>query len=96
MSIRERLNGIWLMSMTLLSLFAYTVFFVAQMWLNILHAFYQTLAIVQCATLFIYQWGPEKLRFKPMRVLYRLMYASSIVVIPSFILFSRDLFHSIM
>ena len=34
MSIRERLSGIWLMAMTLLALFAYTLFFVAQMWLK--------------------------------------------------------------
>ena len=36
MSLREYMQGIWLMSMTLLSLFAFTVFFVAQMWLNLL------------------------------------------------------------
>ena len=84
MSLRERLSGIWLMAMALLSLFSYTVFFVAQMWLNILHAAYLTLAVVQCATLCIYLWGPEKLKHKPMKLLYRLMYLSSILVIPSF------------
>ena len=84
MSLRERLSGIWLMSMALLSLFAYTVFFVAQMWLSILHAVYLTLALVQCATLLIYLWGPEKLKWKPLRALYRLMYATSFLVIPLF------------
>ena len=54
MKLKERLSGIWLMSMVLLSLCAYTVFFVAQMWLNILHAGYLGLAILQCTTLTIY------------------------------------------
>ena len=54
MSLKERLSGIWLISMNLLSLFAYTVFFVAQMWLNILHVWYQTLVVVMGITLFIY------------------------------------------
>ena len=74
MSLKERLSGIWLISMNLLSLFAYTVFFVAQMWLNILHAWYQTLVVVMGITLFIYMWGPEKLKFKKLKILYRLLY----------------------
>ena len=85
MSIRERLSGIWLMAMTLLALFAFTVFFVAQMWLNILFAVYLVLAIVQVVTLIVYLWGPEKLTSRPLRILYRLMYASSLLVIPLFI-----------
>ncbi len=84
MSTRERISGIWLISMTLLSLFAYTVFFVAQMWLNILHAAYLTLAILQIGTLIVYLWGPEKLTNKPLKFLYRLSYASSFFVIPAF------------
>ncbi len=84
MTIRERLSGIWLISMTLLSLFAYTVFFVAQMWLNILHAAYLTLALLQITTLILYLWGPEKLKPKPLKLLYRLLYASSVFVIPAF------------
>ena len=31
MSIRQRISGIWLMSMSLLALFAFTCYFVAQM-----------------------------------------------------------------
>ena len=85
MSIRERLSGIWLMAMTLLALFAFTVFFVAQMWLNILFAVYLVLAIVQVVNLIVYLWGPEKLTSRPLRILYRLMYASSLLVIPLFI-----------
>ena len=47
MNMKQRLSGIWLISMTLLSLFAYTVYFVAQMWLSILQASYLTLAVLQ-------------------------------------------------
>ena len=73
------------MAMTLLSLCAYTVFFVAQMWLNILYAVYLTLPILMTVTLIIYMWGTEKLKSKPLKLLYGLMYASSILVVPSFI-----------
>ena len=85
MSIRERVSGIWLILMTLLALFAYTVYFVAQMWLNILHTAYLTLAVLQVVTLIIYLWGPEKLKRKPLRILYRVLYASSFFVIPAFL-----------
>ena len=73
------------MAMTLLSLCSYTVFFVAQMWLNILHAGYLSLAILQSVTLIVYLWGPEKLRSKPLKILYRILYATSFFVIPSFV-----------
>ena len=85
MSTKERLSGIWLITMNLLALLAYTVFFVAQMWLDILHAWYLGLVILQGAALFIYMWGPEKLKSKTLKVLYRLLFASSILVIPSFL-----------
>lgn len=84
MSMRERLSGIWLIAMALLSLCAYTVFFVAQMWLDLLHAAYLALAVLQVLTVIIYLWGPEKLRSRPLKVLYRLLYASSVFVIPAF------------
>ncbi len=85
MSTKERLFGIWLITMNLLALLAYTVFFVAQMWLDILHAWYLALVILQGTALFIYMWGPEKLKSKKLRLLYRLLCASSLLVIPSFI-----------
>ena len=85
MSMKERLSGIWLMAMTLLSLCAYTVFFVAQMWLNVLYAAYLSLALLQVAALILYMWGPEKLTFRPLKILYRLLYVSSLFVLPSFI-----------
>lgn len=84
MSIKQRLSGIWLISMTLLALFAYTIYFVAQMWLNILHAAYLTLAILQVAGLILYLWGPEKLKSAFLKVLYHLLYASSFCVLPAF------------
>ncbi|MBQ8067423.1 MAG: hypothetical protein IJ201_03620 [Solobacterium sp.] len=85
MSKRELLTGIWLMSMALLSLFTFTVFFVAQMSPDILDIICPILAAVQCITLVIYLWGPEKLKSKPLKILYRLMYATSILVIPVFV-----------
>ena len=85
MNMKKRLSGIWLMAMALLSLGAFTAFFVAQMWLNILFAFYLGLSILQFITLNIYLWGPEKLRYRPLKILYNLFYASSLLVIPSFI-----------
>lgn len=84
MSIRERISGIWLMSMTLLSLFAFTCYFVAQMWLNLLRAVYLTLMILQILTLALYLWGPEKFKFRWQRALYRILYATSFLVIPAF------------
>ena len=85
MSTRERISGIWLMAMTLLALFAFTCYFVAQMWLNILRAGYIALAVAQVLALTIYMWGPEKLKRGWQRLLYRLLYASSFCVIPAFL-----------
>ena len=84
MSFKQRLSGIWLISMTLLSLFAYTIYFVAQMWLNLLHALYLTLAILQIAALILYLWGPEKLKSRLLKIVYRVLYLSSFAVIPCF------------
>ncbi|MBQ6384255.1 MAG: hypothetical protein IJJ42_11795 [Clostridia bacterium] len=84
MSLRQRLSGIWLISMTLLALFAFTVYFVAQMWLSLLQALYLTLAVLQIAALILYLWGPEKLKSRIVRILYRVLYASSFAVIPAF------------
>ncbi len=85
MSVKQRLSGIWLISMTLLSLFAFTVYFVAQMWLSLLQALYLTLAVLQAVTLILYLWGPEKLKSRFSKLLYRVLYASSFLVIPCFL-----------
>ena len=85
MSTRQRISGIWLISMTLLSLFAFTVYFVAQMWLSILQTLYLTLAVLQIVTLILYLWGPEKLKSRVLKIVYRVLYASSFAVIPCFL-----------
>ena len=85
MSIRQLISGIWLMSMSLLALFAFTCYFVAQMWLSILQTTYITLAVLQVLALIIYLWGPEKLKHRWQKILYRLLYASSFLVIPAFL-----------
>ena len=85
MNTKKRLTGIWLMAMALLSLGAYTTFFVAQMWLNLLHGFYLGLMTMQLITLIIYLWGYEKLNTRFARILYKVFYASSVLVIPSFV-----------
>lgn len=85
MSRRERISGIWLMSMNLLALFAFTCYFVAQMWLNILQAAYLALVVLQGLALTIYMWGPKKLKFRWQKALYRILYASSFFVIPAFL-----------
>ena len=84
MSVKQRISGIWLISMTLLSLFAYTVYFVAQMWLSLLQTSYLTLAVLQVATLILYLWGPEKLQSRFLKIIYRVLYATSFFVIPAF------------
>ncbi len=83
MSIRKRLTGIWLMSMTLLSYGAYTTFFVAQM--SAPYIVYWTLPIFQSIALIIYLWGPEKLKKAPFKIMYKLCYATSFFVLPAFI-----------
>ena len=47
MTLKKRLTGVWLMALALLSLGAYTTFFVAQMWLNLLHGLYLGLMTMQ-------------------------------------------------
>lgn len=84
MKITKRLSGLWLMAMALLSLCAFTTFFVAQMWLDLLYGLYLSLAIIQSVTLIIYLWGPEKLKYKFLKILYHIFYASSFLVIPAF------------
>ncbi len=85
MTLKQRISGIWLISMTLLSLFAYTVYFVAQMRLTILQTAYLMLAILQVITLILYLWGPEKLKSRVLKLVYRVLYATSFFVIPAFV-----------
>ena len=84
MNIRQRLSGLWLISMSLLSLFAFTVYYVAQIWLSLLQNFYLTLTVLQIITLILYLWGSEKLKSRVMKIIYRGLYLTSLLVIPSF------------
>lgn len=86
MNRKEYLPGVWLMSMTLLSLCSYTVFYVAKMLPRIFVLVYLLLTVLQVTALVIYMWGPEKLTSKILKVLYRIVYASSFLVLPSFML----------
>ena len=71
--------------MALLSLGAFTTYYVAQMRLRILQDAYLTLSVLQLVTLIIYLWGPEKLKFRPFKAIYHLFFASSLFVIPAFV-----------
>lgn len=86
MSRKELISGIWLITMTLVSLCSITVFYVANMLDPPYDLFYFALSFLLIAALLIYLWGPEKLRSKPLRIGYRILYASSVFVIPSFAL----------
>ena len=79
MSTKQRLSGIWLISMNLLSLFAFTVYFVAQMWLSILQTFYLTLAILQIMAVSTgkAETGPWPLALLPGAVLLLLSIAAA-------------------
>ena len=73
----------WLMSMTLLSFGAYTTFFVAQM--SAPYIVYLTLPFLLSFALIIYLWGTEKIKWKPLKMLYYLCYGASFFVLPAFI-----------
>ena len=83
MTVRERISGIWLISMSLLALFAFTCYFVAQMRLDILQTAYFTLVLLQVAALILYLWGAEKLKYRWQRNMYCLLYVSSFFVVPA-------------
>lgn len=86
MSRKELISGIWLITMTLLSLCSIIVFYVAVMLDPPYDLFYFALSFLLIAALAIYLWGPEKLKSKPLRIGYRVLFASSVFVVPSFAL----------
>ncbi|MDO4483226.1 MAG: hypothetical protein Q4C54_01975 [Clostridia bacterium] len=83
MSRKRMLMGVWLISMLLVSLAAYTMYFVAQMRFSVLLYSYSALAISQMVAVLIYLLGAEKKRF--VRLLYRLCCLASVAVIPAFV-----------
>lgn len=86
MTKKGRLAGIWLISMTLLSLFTYVIYIVSRMFGGILRPWYlQLILAMQCLTLFLYMLGSDKLKSRPFKVLYRLLFVFSLAVIPAFL-----------
>jgi len=85
MSAKKMISGIWLMLMTLLSLTAFTVYFVAQMRFSILLYSYTALAVLQIFTLTVFLIGSERVKNKPLRILYGLGCVGSLAVIPAFL-----------
>lgn len=84
MSKKRTILGIWLMSMALLSLTAYTMYFVAQMRFSILLYSYSALAISQFFALVIYLMEKD-IKKAWLRVIYRLCCLASLAVIPAFL-----------
>lgn len=86
MNKKEKLQGIWLITMALLSVFIYIMYYVSRMYGGILRPWYmQLLIVLMCVALFLYMWGPEKINAGPLKVLYRILFVCSFAVIPAFI-----------
>lgn len=85
MNKKKMILGLWLMLMALLSLTAYTVYFVAQMRFSVLLYSYSALAITQIFALVVFLIGAEKLKKKILRIVYYLCCLASLAVIPAFL-----------
>ena len=84
MSKKKLIFGIWLISMNLFSLAAYTMYFVAQMRFSILLYSYSALALTQIFATVIFLIGADKIKHTILRVAYFLCSLASIAVIPAF------------
>lgn len=82
---KKMLLGIWLMLMALLSLTAYTMYFVAQMRFSILLYSYSALAVTQIYALTVFLIGSDKIGNILIRILFRLCCIASLAVIPAFL-----------
>lgn len=85
MSKKKNIFGIWLMLMTLLSLTAYTMYFVAQMRFSILLYSYSALVISQFTALIIFLINGGVLKNVFAKVTYYLCCLASVAVIPAFL-----------
>lgn len=85
MSKKRMALGIWLMIMTLISLMAYTTYFVAQMRFSVLLYSYSMLTISQIYALIVFLMGDNAIKNKIIKILYRLCCVASIAVIPAFL-----------
>lgn len=84
MSKKKFILGIWLMLMALLSLTAYTMYFVAQMRFSILLYSYSALALSQIFALIVFLIGTDKIKQKIIMFLYRICCLLSVAIIPAF------------
>ena len=85
MNKKKAFLGIWLMLMTLVSLMAYTMYFVAQMRFSVLLYSYSALTVTQLFALITFLVGSEKIKRKFVKIIYRLCILVSLAVIPAFI-----------
>lgn len=85
MSKKKVIIGIWLMIMALLSLTAYTMYFVAQMRFSVLLYSYSGLVATQIYALIVFLVGREKIKHLFFRIIYSLCCLASLSVIPAFL-----------
>lgn len=85
MSKKRMVLGIWLMLMALLSLTAYTMYFVAQMRFSVLLYSYSALALSQIFALIVFLFGNGAVKNTFVKILYRLCCVGSLAVIPAFL-----------
>lgn len=85
MNNKNMIFGVWLMIMNLLSLTAYTMYFVAQMRFSILLYSYSALAVTQIVATVIFLIGTDKIKHFYVKVIFYLCSAASIAVIPAFL-----------
>ena len=86
MTKKDRILGIWLIFMNLLSLFTYVIYIVSRMFGGILRPWYlQVILVLQCLVLMLYMLGSEKMKSGPLKLVYRVLIASTLLVIPVFL-----------
>ena len=85
MSKKRMILGIWLMVMALVSLTAYTMYFVAQMRFSILLYSYSALVITQVFALVVFLMGIDTIKNVFIHIAYRLCCVASLAVIPAFL-----------
>lgn len=76
--------GIWLMTMALVALSAFTIYFIAQMRYSVLFCGYLTLVVLQLFALTVFLVGDENIKHVYIRIIYRLCCLSSLAVVPAF------------
>lgn len=85
MSKKRMALGLWLMTMTLVALSAYTTYFVAQMRFSVLLYSYSALAISQVIALVLFLMGEGAIKNAIVKIFYHLCCLASLAVIPAFL-----------